>query len=98
MDLNSFTSVPVVDLRLSEQAAAAVVRDACTTFGFFYVENHGVPDGLIKQHFNLQAKFFAQPLEAKLEIAADENNRGYTPLFDETLGTHTPFALLGIIQ
>ncbi|GAB4817605.1 hypothetical protein N2152v2_004651 [Parachlorella kessleri] len=78
-------SVPVVDLGWAEEQAAKAVHDACVRYGFLYVTNHGVPEELIKAHFDMQQRFFSLPLEQKMTILADANNRGYTPLGEETL-------------
>ena len=39
------------------------------------VRNHGVPKELIKEHFDVQRRFFSLPLEQKMTILADANNR-----------------------
>lgn len=78
-------SLPAVDLSLPEEEAARVMRRACIDFGFLYVVNHGVPEELVAHQFEQQRKFFSLPLEQKMRILADVNNRGYTPLGDETL-------------
>ena len=48
--MRSASHIPVVDMaavRAHDPAglreAAAAIRDACTSIGFFYVSNHGVP-------------------------------------------------------
>lgn len=42
-------------------------------------------EALVEQCFEAQRRFFAMPLEKKLLIKADKNNRGYTPLEEERL-------------
>ena len=56
------------------------------------VVGHAVPIGLVQQHADVQKRFFSQPLEEKMKIAADENNRGYTPSFEETLDPSSSLA------
>lgn len=47
--------------------------------------NHGVSAELVQDMFEAQRQFFSLPLAAKEEIRSDANNRGYTPMGDETL-------------
>ena len=47
--------------------------------------NHGVDEALVARSFEENAKFFALPLPEKMSILADVNNRGYTPMAEETL-------------
>jgi isopenicillin N synthase-like dioxygenase len=39
------------------------------------VTNHGIPAELTADHFEMQRRFFSMPLEKKMTIAADANNR-----------------------
>jgi isopenicillin N synthase-like dioxygenase len=59
---------------------AARLRTICETVGFFYVENHGVPQAVIDRAFAESQRFHALPLERKLEIRLDMNNVGYMPV------------------
>ncbi|CAL8469967.1 g9509 [Coccomyxa elongata] len=81
------TEVPCLDLSLPEHALSAQLRKACTDTGFFYVANHGIAEDLIEEAFEENIKFFALPEASKQDIIADENNRGWTPLSEETLDT-----------
>ncbi|GLC72573.1 hypothetical protein PLESTF_001266100 [Pleodorina starrii] len=78
-------AVPVIDMGLPEEQAAAQVRAACTSSGFFYVSNHGVPQSLVDETFQQQRQLFGLPLEHKMALLQNENNRGYTPFREETL-------------
>ena len=49
------------------------------------VINHGVPEELVEQAFEANRRYFSLRLEQKMLIAADGNNRGYTPFQEETL-------------
>ena len=77
--------VPVLDLTplhentdISELAAR--LRHACETTGFFYISNHGVPQPVIDAVFDSTRRFFALPLEERLEIKMDDRfRRGYMP-------------------
>ncbi|EIE25730.1 oxygenase-like protein [Coccomyxa subellipsoidea C-169] len=72
-------------MSLQEDVLAAQLRKACIDTGFFYVFNHGVAQDLIEQIFEENRKFFALPEAARREILVDKNNRGWTPLSEETL-------------
>ena len=52
--MTSTSHIPVVDLAAVRalnpaglREAAAAIRDACTSIGFFYVSNHGVPTDVL---------------------------------------------------
>lgn len=62
------------------------VSQACLDCGFFYLINHGVEDDLLKRTFNESKKFFMLPLEEKMKLIR-RHNRGYTPLYAETLNS-----------
>jgi isopenicillin N synthase-like dioxygenase len=60
--------------------AAAELRLAFETVGFYYLRGHGVPQSLIDTAYAEAARFHAQPLEAKLAVRVDEHNIGYMPI------------------
>lgn len=70
--------LPIVDLSLPEEKAAAVLRDCCERHGFFYLSGHGVPDKIIDDHFKASAEFFALPPEQKYLKGLDA--QGYQTL------------------
>ncbi len=87
-------TLPIIDLESSDgnnQASptriAAEVGAACRDFGFFYVLNHGVDQGLIAEAFALSHRFFALPPADKRRLAIEEigGNRGYSGLLHEAL-------------
>ena len=61
---------------------AARIGDACNEIGFFYAVNHQVPAAVIEAARLKACEFFAQPVEERLKIKADRNNRGYRELGD----------------
>lgn len=84
--------IPVIDLSpLQGDAAAAkaamaeAVRRACIDIGFFYIENHGVPQPAIDTLYAASGKFFDLDLEHKMEVdlAKSSFGRGYIPLCGE---------------
>ena len=93
----AFKDIPVIDLGRIDSAAkedraalAADLHRACTESGFFYVTNHGVPQTIVEQVLAASQAFFAQELEAKLEIDVSKStfNRGYIPLYGEKNNEH----------
>lgn len=78
--------IPVLDLGAfldGEPGAlprlARGVRAALEEIGFFFVENHGVPQALIDRVFAENARFHAQAHEQKLPLRVDERGIGYMP-------------------
>ena len=86
--------IPVIDLGPylagapgAIDRAAGELRFALTEIGFYFIANHGVPSGQIREVFRQVARFHAQPLEKKLEIKLDKHNVGYLPMKGDTLRT-----------
>ena len=53
---------------------------ACTGAGFFYVHNHGVDPDRIIQMRRAAERFFAKPVEIKLQSKLNHRMQGYLPL------------------
>jgi isopenicillin N synthase-like dioxygenase len=88
--------IPVIDLGPYLAGApgaidrtAGELRFALTEIGFYFIVNHGVPSGQIREAFRQVARFHAQPLEKKLEIKLDQHNVGYLRMKGDTLRTST---------
>jgi isopenicillin N synthase-like dioxygenase len=88
--------IPVIDLgpylagaRGAIDRTAGEPRFALTEVGFYFIGNHGIPSGQIREVFRQVARFHAQPLEKKLEIKLDKHNVGYLPMKGDTLRTST---------
>ena len=66
---------------------AAEIGAACREVGFFVITGHGVAAELIAQTFAQSARFFAQPMQAKRNLAIEQlgSNRGYVGLGVEAL-------------
>ncbi|EQC39073.1 hypothetical protein SDRG_03281 [Saprolegnia diclina VS20] len=77
------TEIPVVDGFASD--ASTQLRHACTTVGFFYLSNHGIPAALLDDVYAEMHHFFQQPVQEKRKVLANEHMRGYTPMSEETL-------------
>ena len=87
----SSDDIPIVDLSADPASVASVIRDACVRHGFFYLTNHGVPRTVVDGMHDASKAFFALPESAKRTVLAsnDANNRGWTPLGEETLDPAT---------
>ena len=90
------TTLPIIDLtdlRSEDQAArravASALGAACRNVGFFYVKNHGIPDGVARGIFDAARTLFAQPPAEKetLSIKRSPHNRGYVGVAGERLDT-----------
>ena len=74
--------VPVIDisqLLLDSGSAAAEpairqIADACSSWGFFQVVNHGIDEDLIDDVWRQTQSFFALPIEEKLRILRTRDN------------------------
>jgi isopenicillin N synthase-like dioxygenase len=88
------TFPPVIDL--SADDAASRIDQACRSVGFFQVVEHGIPRSTIVNAFAEVDRFFAQPLEMKMQwtSASPEIERGYSAKGTEglsySLGLDTP--------
>jgi len=83
--------IPLVDLSMDPSSVASVIRDACVRHGFFYLANHGVSSTVVDDMHAASRAFFALPETVKRTVLAsnDSNNRGWTPLGEETLDPAT---------
>ena len=75
----------------ARQAVADKVGKACSDVGFFYAQNHPVPQDVIDEAFEASKEFFSQPEEVKMEnhIHKVPNFRGFEPLFETKLDPKT---------
>jgi isopenicillin N synthase-like dioxygenase len=88
---DSFESIPIIDVSglfssdvEARKAVARKIGKACREVGFFYAENHDVPDAVIEKTFATVKDFFAMSQEDKMEVHLHKNAalRGYEPLFE----------------
>ena len=86
------TAIPLIDfagVRTGDPAAlervGREIRDACTTIGFFYIVNHGVPQPVIDAAESAARKFFAFPVDTKRRAAVNHRHRGFNSLGDATM-------------
>jgi isopenicillin N synthase-like dioxygenase len=86
--------IPVLDLASvlagrprALEAAAAEMRSALESIGFFVLVDHGVPQSLIDRTFGEARRFHALPLDAKLAVRMNEHNNGYMAMERYTVRT-----------
>ena len=86
--------IPVIDLTGSfsedfadKKAVAWEIHKACRETGFFYIKNHGIPEGLIQAQLECARQFFSLPQEdkIKLNVAHSPSMRGYEPMAIQAL-------------
>src|SRR5215204_6145851 len=74
-------SIPVIDVGQLRSGALNRVADqlaeAASTVGFFYVNNHGIPQALIDEVFATARVFYSQSLAAKNEVKINAIHRGF---------------------
>src|SRR6187402_3947399 len=90
--MSSASHIPVVDMaavRAHDPAglreAAAGIRDECTSIGFFYVSNHGVPADILDGAIKGAREFFAHAPEVKRRVAVNHRHRGFNALGDAVM-------------
>src|SRR6266699_5239968 len=84
--------IPIVNISAlvagtgDRHVVAAEIGQACRDDGFFYITGHGVDERLQQRLEEVSRQFFAQDLEAKLEISMSRGGRawrGYFPIGGE---------------
>jgi isopenicillin N synthase-like dioxygenase len=103
----SLAQIPVVDFAgfasgdpARRAATCAALRRAFETYGFLYLENHGVPAAVVDAVFDQARTFFALPVAAK-EAARPQDPRntlGYGGLGGQALEDGRPPDLKEIFQ
>jgi isopenicillin N synthase-like dioxygenase len=74
-----------------QDAVAAEIDRICREIGFFLIAGHGVEPQVKAAMFEAMKRFFALPVEEKLEIAIAKSpvHRGYVPIAEEILDENT---------
>lgn len=85
-------AIPIIDFADARagdtrgmERIARDVYDACTTAGFFYMANHGIPRAVIEGAVAAGQAFFSLPIEQKREVAVNHRHRGFNRLGDATM-------------
>lgn len=88
----AMTEIPLIDIAplqsgsIHQAQVARQINSACREHGFFYITGHGVDEALLQQLESLSRQFFAQDLDAKLQIRMALGGRawrGYFPVGGE---------------
>ncbi|KAI9019255.1 hypothetical protein CLU79DRAFT_670496, partial [Phycomyces nitens] len=64
---------------------AQQVLDACSSIGFFYMTNHGIPLDQVDNAFEMAKGYFDLSSEEKRKFKINQDNYGYSDLYSETL-------------
>lgn len=92
MPASDSPQLPIIDLGAlvtgvgDKTDVAGEIARACRQCGFFYVNGHGVDESLQERLEALSRRFFAQDLDAKMEIRMERGGkawRGYFPVGGE---------------
>ena len=85
--VNQFDGIPGLDLgpylrgeKGALEALGEALREISETIGFYFIDNHGIPQSLIDETFSASRRFHEMPLDRKLEIPINDDNVGYMGL------------------
>ncbi|KAJ1385024.1 Oxoglutarate/iron-dependent dioxygenase [Sesbania bispinosa] len=68
--------VPIIDLGSQNRTQIVhQIGDACKSYGFFQVINHGVPLEAVKEMAEVAFEFFKLPVEEKLKLYSDDPSK-----------------------
>mmetsp|Transcript_4400 Transcript_4400/g.8096 ORF Transcript_4400/g.8096 Transcript_4400/m.8096 type:complete len:367 (-) Transcript_4400:1355-2455(-) len=76
--------VPVIDLTKPDNVVIEQIAEACATFGFFQVTNHGVSHELIDD-FREQMRLYFQGLDHDTKLQWKRNEKNARGFFDDEL-------------
>jgi isopenicillin N synthase-like dioxygenase len=85
--VGDFSHIPIIDVSdlvaggASQRAVADRLGEACRESGFLYIVGHGVDETLQSRLRSLSQEFFAQDLEAKLQIQMALGGRAWRGYF-----------------
>lgn len=89
----TFDEIPLIDIAgifsdsfEERMRVAQEIAVVCKEVGFMYIKNHGVPQDLIDEMFEISRKYHAQPLEVKMKEYVYESPtlRGYDIHYTQT--------------
>lgn len=72
-EVSSCDDVPIIDLGSEDRAQTVKqIGDACKSFGFFQVINHGVSSEAVEKMLGVAHEFFNLPVEEKMKLYSDD--------------------------
>ncbi|KAL1330529.1 hypothetical protein HN51_047777 [Arachis hypogaea] len=82
---NSEHTIPVIDLEdvvvtkdpSKREGVVSRIREACKTWGFFQVVNHGIPESVLEEMKDGVRRFFEQDDEVKKKFYTRDQNRSF---------------------
>lgn len=89
----AFDEIPVIDITplidaSNPQQVAEQIKYVCEQVGFMYIKNHGVPQQLIDNMYDLTQQFFALSQQDKEKLSIVHSGptlRGYIPFYGENV-------------
>jgi len=88
----AFTSIPIIDLSKcgtpeGKLATAHEIRNACMRVGFFYIQNHGIPQSCLDNVLAATRIYFSLPMATKMKLyhRTVANFKGYNPPLDSNI-------------
>ncbi len=96
------SAVPIIDVSDlaspdadARRRVAAEIGRASTDVGFFYVVGSGIAREVVENAVAASRRFFALPMDVRMQAYSGRSNRGYTPLFDSHHPDQKPDATEG---
>lgn len=90
--------LPIIDVSTlingsaDRKSIAVAIRQACSTHGFFYAVNHGIPASVVENLLMQTRTFFDLPMSEKraLNLSQSSVKHGFEPLRAQTLEAGAP--------
>ncbi|KAF3789222.1 DOWNY MILDEW RESISTANCE 6 protein [Nymphaea thermarum] len=75
-EVRTCQELPVIDLSTPDMTELArQVRDACESYGFFQITNHGVPQQVVEEMLLVARQFFSLPIEEKMKLYSNDPSK-----------------------
>ncbi|KAG7980501.1 hypothetical protein I3843_05G185500 [Carya illinoinensis] len=71
-EISDCEDLPIIDLGIADRSK---ISDACKSYGFFQVINHGVSPEAVKEMLDVAIEFFSLPVEEKLKLYSDDPSK-----------------------
>lgn len=75
-EVTTDNNIPLIDLASPDkQLVVDQIGQACRTYGFFQVINHGISNDLLEKVMAVGLQFFRLPAEEKVKLYSDEPSK-----------------------